>query len=478
MAAVPISLGPDSDGAKSKQGGGATLINAYVEKTEGGKTGYSINTDPRLSLFSTVASGRAGRGVIAVGNSLYAVCGERLYKVASTGVATLLGTVLGQKPVTMSVNRKSPHVQITITTDTKNYYIENDVLAEITDLDLPAGVHSNCYIKGRTVFGLNDGSYYWSDENDTSAFNALNFAEAERDSDAGVRVFAYDEYLWVFGTKSREVVQYTASTSEPELFTPLLGASQGEGDGCNARFSPATVNGVVYWVNDYNAVVASTGGKAERVSNHKVDRDVERAILLGYNDEITGFAFGTEGHQFYYLRCPLWCWVLDTSTGLWHKRQSYLSDTFKCGFFVYAFNKQMLLDATDGKLYEYGFTSQDDAGEPCIMKVETSPLNSFPDGYTCSAFHVDVQGGTGVASGAEHIQEPEILLRVSRDGGVTWGNEHRRSAGAQGKYSTGVRFNRLGRTNGRGMAFEVSMPVPVERAMFQAVAYLEPLRVS
>lgn len=478
MAAIPIPLGPTSDKAKSRQGGGSVLVNCYVEETAGGKTPYSINADPRLKLFATVLSGGAGRGTLAVGNSLYVVCGEGLFKVASTGIATRLGTVLGQRPVVMSVNRKAPYVQITITADTKNYYVENDVLAEVTDADLPAGVHSNCYIKGRTVYGLRDGSYYWSGENATETIDALNFAEAERDSDEGVRVYAYDEYLWVFGSKSREVIQFTASTSEPELFTPLPGMAQGDGDGCSARHSPATVNGAVYWVNDYKTVVASTGGKAERVSNHEVDRDIEQAIRDGQGDDLTGFAYGAEGHQFYYLRGPSWCWVLDTSTGLWHRRESYLSDTFRCGFYVDAFSKSLLLDATDGKLYEYGFTTQDDAGEPFIMKVVTSPLNAFPDGYKCASLHVDMQSGVGDAESAAYIQEPEVMLRVSRDGGMTWGNEHRRTAGAQGRYSQAVRFNRLGHTNGRGMAFEISMSAPVQRALFQAVANVEPLRAG
>lgn len=467
MTVIPVPLGPASDSAKSTQGGGALLTNCYVEKTEGGKTAFSVNTLPRLKSFSTVSSGNPGRGALSVGNKLYVVCGEYAYRIDSVGAATNLGVVLGQKPVTMSVNRKASGEQITITADTKNYYIEADVLTEVTDTDLPSGVHSNCYINGRTVYGLNDGVFYISDEEETASVDALNFAEAERSSDMGIRVYTYGEDFWYFGAQSREIFRYTG---EEFPFAPLLGAGQGEGDGCAAKNSVATVGKVVMWVNDLKTVVASTGGAAERVSTHEVDRDITRAIVLGYADEITGYSFSIEGHDFYYLRCPLWCWVFDSTYGFWYGRTSYGLDAFRGGFAVRAFSKDLLLDATDGVLYEHTFEVEDDAGEPCISKIKTSPLNAFPDGYVCDCLEVDVQSGVGIASGAAHEQEPALLLRVSKDGGMTYGNIYSRSLGAQGNYSALVRYNRLGSTRGKGMVFELSSPEPVQRAIFQATA--------
>lgn len=470
MPRIPISLGPESDKSKSKQGGGATLTNCYVEKTDGGKTGFAINTRPRASLFSAGATDRTGRGAIAVGNSVYIVRGEDCYKISSIGVATLLGNVLGQKPVTMSVNRKAPNVQITITADTKNYIVENDVLSLVVDLDLPAGVHSNCYIKGRTIYGLNDGTMFWSDNNNSSSINALHFLEAERDADQGVRVYTYNNDVWYFGTKSREIIRHTGSFDPIALFAPLGGAGLGEGDGCAAKNSPATVNGVILWVNDYKTVVASTGGKSERVSTHEVDRDIAAALAVGLGDEITAFTHTIEGHYFYYLRCPLWCWVFDMSTALWFRSRSYLDQTFDYGFSVSAFNRDLLLEVTNGGLYDYNFTAVDDAGQPCIAMIETSPLNAFPDGYICDAFHLDAQSGVGLVSGANHAVDPEVLITVSRDGGMTYGAEYRQKAGRVGVYSSQMRFNRLGSTNGAGMAFRISLPEPVERAVFQASA--------
>lgn len=471
---VPVPLGPQSDVAKSKQGGGALLTNCYVEKTEGGKTGFIIYTRPRLKAFADTGSGMPCRGGLITGNLLYVVSGEYLYSVTSGGAATLIGTVLGQKPVTMSVNRHTPYVQITITADTKNYVCTNGVLSEVTDGDLPTGVTSNCYINGRTIYGISDGRHFWSDDEDSTSINALNFAEAEREADAGVRVFFTGEDFWHFGERTREIIRYTGNTDS--LFEPLTGAGQGEGDGCGARFSVCSVGGVVYWVNDQFKVVASTGGKAQPVSNNEVSRDIERALNVGKSDEITGFSVTTQGHDFYFLRCSLWCWMLDISTGLWFKQTSYESDTFKIGGAVRAFNKNLVLDWTDGKIYEFSFDVEDDDGEPCILKIETSPLNAYPDGYICDALHVDMQRGTSLVTGDDYETDAQLMLNVSRDGGMTYGNTMERPIGAIGAYSTPIRFNRLGASIGVGMTFKISCSAPVERAIFQAVAYVRKLK--
>jgi len=473
MAPIPLPLGPASDKAKARQGGGATITNGYVEQTEGGKTNFAIYTRPRLKLFSTVASGQKGRGGIVSGDLVYTVFGETCYKISGGGIATAIGTVLGQKPVTISFNRKATR-QFTITADTKNYIVESDVITEVADVDLPSGVHSNCHSNGFTVYGINDGLAYSSAENDSGDIDAPHFSEAERSADGGVRVLDVGEDFWYWGEKSLEIFRFDNGAAFP--FSPLLGAGQGEGSGCGARFSPTNVAGVVVWVNDLATVVASSGGERQVISTHEVDRDIAATIKSGGADDITGFAVHLEGHQFYFLRSPTWCWMRDMVTGFWFPVTSYQSDTFRCGYYIYAFNKDLLLDATDGNIYEFTFDAIDDEGDPCILEIETSPLNAFPDGYICDALSLDVQRGVGDAESAAHIQDPQILLKVSRDGGMTWGREYSRSAGTQGKYAKDVRFNRLGSCNGSGMGFKLSMPEPVTRAVFQAAVDVRPLR--
>jgi hypothetical protein len=472
MPRIPVPLGPTSDSAKSKQAGGSTLVNCYAEKTEGGKSQYSINTDPGLLDFSEMTDPL--RGIYVLDNNFYVLSGENLYTLSSTGVQTLRGTILGSAPVIWSTNRKAPNNQVTITADTTNYYVENNVVAEVTDADLPAGVHSNCYLNGMTVYGLNDGRLFYSDNNETSSIDALHFTEAERSADKGMRVFTNGDEIWYFGAASLEIFHDTGITDA--RLEPQQNLSQGEGAGTVAKNSVAIVDSSVFWVSDALLVVRGAPYFPQRVSNHAVERDIDAAIVAGFNNEIIAFPWTQEGHQFYHLRCPLWCWVYDTSTSTWHKKENHDGASWRNAFYAFAFNKHLVGDYTSGKVYEYTFDAMDEAGDPLTTKIVSSIVHDFPNGMICDALHVDLQAGVGRAGEADHIENPVLLLRTSRDGGMTYGTEYQQPMGKQGKWNTNIRFNRLGYTKGNGMTFEIRSPEPVERAVMQAFADVRRLK--
>jgi hypothetical protein len=466
MTRIPVPIGPTSDKAKGRQGGGSTLVNCYAEKTEGGKSEFSINTDPGLILFSTMSAPL--RGIYVLNSNFYVLSGENLYSLTSTGIQTLRGTILGSAPVIWSTNRKAPYNQVTITADTKNYFIENNSVTEITDPDLPAGVHSNCYLNGMTVYGINDGRLFWSDNNLTQSIDALHFTEAERSADRGMRVFTNGDEIWYFGESSLEIFHDTGNSAL--RLEPQQNLSQGEGAGTVAKNSIAIVDSSVFWVNDAQIVVRGSPYFPQRVSNHEVERDIDLAIMAGYNNEIIAFPWSQEGHQFYHLRCPLWCWVYDTATGTWHKKENHDGASWRNAFYAFAFNRHMVGDYTSGKVYEYSPDAHDEAGDPLTTKIISSIVHDFPNGAICDALHVDVQRGVGTLAPPDHAQNPKLLLRVSRDGGMTYGTEYQQSLGAQGKWATNVRYNRLGYTRGAGFTFELRNPEPVDRSVFQAFA--------
>ena len=55
--------------------------------------------------------------------------------------------------------------------------------------------------------------------------------------------------------------------------------------------------------------------------------------------------------------------------------------------------------------------------------------------------------------------DPQVMLRVSNDGGLTWVTEQWRSAGRTGEFDWRVRWNRMGMARRR--VFEVSVTDPV-----------------
>ena len=85
-------------------------------------------------------------------------------------------------------------------------------------------------------------------------------------------------------------------------------------------------------------------------------------------------------------------------------------------------------------------------------------------------FELDLERGQALASGQG--SEPYVLLRLSRDGGQTWGEEMRMAAGKLGEYQARVMARRLGQA--RDTVFEVVVSDPVAWSLVGAWLDLEP----
>ena len=84
-------------------------------------------------------------------------------------------------------------------------------------------------------------------------------------------------------------------------------------------------------------------------------------------------------------------------------------------------------------------------------------------------FELDLERGIGTATGPG--ADPQILLRISRDGGETWGATLTMAAGRQGEYLTRAIARRLGQA--RDTVFEVTVLDPVAWSLVQAWLELE-----
>jgi len=103
-------------------------------------------------------------------------------------------------------------------------------------------------------------------------------------------------------------------------------------------------------------------------------------------------------------------------------------------------------------------------GEAPVVTTVTYPIRRmrrFPLPFNenkqmfLSRLELIMQTGIGTAL----IEHPTVMLRLSRDGGVTWGAERQMSAGAMGDYLHRVFVTRLGR--GRNWVAEVTVSDPV-----------------
>ncbi|KKL95841.1 hypothetical protein LCGC14_1850500, partial [marine sediment metagenome] len=88
------------------------------------------------------------------------------------------------------------------------------------------------------------------------------------------------------------------------------------------------------------------------------------------------------------------------------------------------------------------------------------------------SFQLDMETGLGLASGQG--KDPQAMLRISRDGAHSWGNEHWVSAGKQGKFLHRAKWNRLGQA--RDFVLEVTITDPVPVTLISALLEAEGLR--
>jgi hypothetical protein len=81
-----------------------------------------------------------------------------------------------------------------------------------------------------------------------------------------------------------------------------------------------------------------------------------------------------------------------------------------------------------------------------------------------SRFELIMQAGNGLSTGQG--SDPVVLLRISRDGGQTWGTELQMGTGKIGEYRARAFVNRLGRS--RNTVFELSSSDPVFNSWISA----------
>src|SRR4029077_12322433 len=121
----------------------------------------------------------------------------------SDGTATRLGTIPGSDVVQISRNQAAAP-QITIQCAAGIYYIQSDVVAMVSDVDLPTPVISQDQVAGFTAYGLADRRVFLSSINETQTINGLDFQTAEQSPDPLKRVKGNGGDLVVFKQRSVE----------------------------------------------------------------------------------------------------------------------------------------------------------------------------------------------------------------------------------------------------------------------------------
>lgn len=311
-------------------------------------------------------------------------------------------------------------------------------------------LQSATYLDGYTIIGLapNSGTqeqpdlsrtFFVSNLNNPNIWNALDFGVKEASPDGLQAAFAAFEILNLFGVTTTELWQNTGNVLFPFQRLPGGGVIQVGLAGPNLI---ATSPQAVVWLSidsrgQYIAYMMG-GATPQRISNHAVENHWANFNITGANLYI----YTENGHTFAVFNFPVSdeTWVCDLELGPlgWHERGTWDGTNLHADLARYhAFTQSdfsglalhLVGDYTTGNLY---LQSLEYLNENCngIMRIRVCPHLVDEKHWTVyPRFRLHCLTGDVPAGPA-----PIFNLRLSKDGGQTYGNYLPMSAGVAGAF--------------------------------------------
>lgn len=404
------------------------MVNLYPEIiAEGGKEPAYLQRCPGLNLKISIGTGPI-RGLYTLGNYLYVVSGNEMYKLdinyvqqgqndllLENGFFILLedentilmenqnlpslGIVSGTGPVSMADN--GTQIFIAANPDGYIYNSATDAFQQITDPDFPGAVTVG-YLDGYFVFNEPNSQRVWvTSLLDGLSIDPLDFASAEGSPDGLVSLIVDHREAWLFGTNSVEVWYNSGDADFP--LTRIQGAYNEVG--CIAPYSVAKMDNSVYWLGadarGQGIVYRAQGYQAVRVSTHAVEYAIQQ---YGNLADAVAYTYQQDGHTFYVLNFTDadTTWVFDAATGAWHERAGFRNGDFKRhrGNNHARFNGQPIIgDYQNGRLYAFDLDVYSDAGTTQKWLRTWRALPTGANNLTRTAHHslqIDCETGVGL----------------------------------------------------------------------------------
>lgn len=452
-----------------------------------GGAGVSSKDSPKFVLVPTAGmqlltelDGGPIRCLGSYGGYIYAVAGASVYKIevndlaGSAEAAVNIGTITTSTTgvVYMAANTS----QIMWTDGSEDAYIYTPSTGVFTnilshDADFP-GAGQVVYIDSYFIVNEPGSSrFFFSASNNGLSWDPLAVATAESAIDDIVGLGVSKDELWVYGSASVEI-WYNAANLIGVPFSPRTG--MGMRIGCGAAASIVELDETLIWLDNRGHVVQSAVSAFIRSNNSGYDLNIISteaftAEILGYNriDDAIAMGYSDRGHLMWQITFPTdqKTWVFDQTTKSWHERSTYNSgsgeDVQHLGQFAVKASRLYVMGGNrSGKLYlEKSDVYKDD--DEYIRRVRvTAPMYEPDEKRRWGIDKLRLQMETGGALQSGQGSDPQMVLKISKNGAHTWGNDLPRSIGAVGKYNKNIDWNRLGISDAWVFYFSTSDPIP------------------
>lgn len=461
MVAIPFPIS-SAPGFRAQESAGR-LINCFAEALGENRSDPAKRIRvPGLTKFLTSSqTGFRGMMELSSGSTLYVAFNGQLYKGTSAGGPLTAHNVLaGTKSVYFARNNKASPDKVVVTENGAFIIVDPSTISAYPDPDLPPNPNSVFGIDGYLVFTIADQRVFASDLNATS-LNPLSFGTTYSKPDPLVRGIPFSGRALFFGSQTLEIWINVGATPFPFQRSVVIpfgllapDAVAGWEDGWGA--------GLLWVANDYT-VRRLDGYTPVKAS----PPDLERLLSRDPNPQnLLANVFMVDGHPMWTITGTTYSWVFDLVTQKWHERASYLRQIWRGKQTWLAFGKWLIGDALSGNIHIIDPTNHTEDGQPLSMRIESAPVEKFPQRVRVARadFHVDT--GVGFITGIDPTQtDPEVEISWSDDGGINWGPPMIRKIGRQ-SVDRNVSVFRTGMTTRHGRRWRLDVHDPLYVAIF------------
>ncbi len=463
------------------------LLNYYaklIQSGHGPSPGTKFAFFPRPGLkttpFATLPESPV-RCLWGGNNRLFAVAGDSLYEVASDGTPTLIGAM--RTGATLPAKIVSNGVSLLVMDGTPGTTEFNTWLATGVDLIPVISAVDITFIDGYFA-ALRPAGPDWADdpvgintENGTqvnisaqydgSSWDPLDYRIKAAAPDQAVAILGPGSFnggpqeLWVLGKKTIEVWYDDPQQAAQALFpfVPIHGAFINTGVWAQASIV-GTPGGIVFLSGDDRGV-----GRVMRMNGYipePLSTDAIERIFKGYTQagldisDAIAYTYQLDGDDVYVITFPTAdkSWGVNLRTKLWHQRSTNGDDHAQKGLYhAEVFGKHLLGDQASGNIYEMDADTETDAGV-AITFLRTSQHTSNEDRWVR---YEKLQLGLGGTFAADKTYN----LRLSRDGGQTYGAVHAKTVGPTGQSPRRCVYRQLGRARDLQIEFSTTAANPV-----------------
>lgn len=402
----PLSSFPGASGQESA----GRLINCSAEplgeaSNPSGPSPQVWRRQPGLSLFAITPEVAIYRGGLIV-NNLSFEAWANVYTVSAAAVVTLLGALPGTKKVSIAHNQVRPAPDVVAVDIDNGAYLLTSSGTPSAPASYNGGgnlpqPNSVCFQDGYFFYTIADGRCFASPINSVGTINTQTFITAQSKSDVTLlRGIAYSGVLWLFTTGGCEIWQDAAGVAPAFPYSRLLVIEYGLVQP-NAIAGWETGFSNMCWVaQDFGCYIAQPGQfQPTKISPPDLDRLIEAQVRAGNTLEASCYIFG--GKPFWALSSPAWTWEFCITTQKWNERWSLATSgnfgRWRATGSHPAFNKWLMGDEQTGNLLWPDVTNYTENGSVLLFRMESGPVNDFPNQVRIARADFQFVTGTGIA---------------------------------------------------------------------------------